>query len=205
MPMRQLRDAWPRGWPSVRSSAYDRPDRIDDSLSVAVTDESKTPIKPRFCNTFGHCARLQVRVNLLPVVPSLIRKAAAALAVAVPCVLLVSPADASPVRKAHSRPHKVISHRKVVTPAQSFARLLNRRPEKRLVRHPQTWLKHAPHAAESPTNEAAIQTSSAPASAEVRQDVPALQPLELLVPVQAQFSSHDGFAHRSPRAPPSLG
>jgi len=147
-----------------------------------------------------------MRVNLVPVVPSLIRKAVSALALAVPCVLLVSPADASPVRKAHSRTHKVVSHRKTVTPAQSFARLLNRRPEKRLVRHPQTWLKRAPHAQESPANEAAIQNSSAPASAAaVQQDVPALQPLELLVPVQAQFSSHDGFAHRSPRAPPSLG
>jgi len=139
------------------------------------------------------------------VVPSLIRKAAAALALAVPCVLFTSPADASPVRKAHSRPHKVISHRKVVTPAQSFARVLNRRPEKRLQRHPTTWLKHAPHAPESPANDAAIQNSSAPASAEIHQSAPALQPLELLVPVQAQLFSHDGFAHRSPRAPPSVG
>jgi hypothetical protein len=141
----------------------------------------------------------------MPVLPSFIRKAAAALAVAVPCALFVSPADASPVRKAHSRPHKVISHRKVVTPAQSFARLLNRRPEKRLVRHPTTWLKSAPHAQESPADDAAIQTNGSPASAEVHQDTPALQPLELLVPVQAQLFSHDGFAHRSPRAPPSEG
>jgi hypothetical protein len=136
------------------------------------------------------------------VVPSLIRKATAVLAVAVPCLLFVTPAGASPIRKAHSRPHKVVSHRRAVSPAQSFARLANRRPERRLSRHPQTWLKSAPHSVESPTHDAAIQNNVAPASAEVYRDTPALEPLELLVPVQAQLLSHDGFAHRSPRAPP---
>jgi hypothetical protein len=121
---------------------------------------------------------------------------------AVPCLLFTAPADASPVRKAHARPHK-IAHHKVVTPAQAFARLLNRRPERRLTRHPQSWLKSAPHAPESSDHDAAIQTSASPASAENHQETPALQPLELLVPVQAQLLSHDGFAHRSPRAPPA--
>jgi len=91
----------------------------------------------------------------------------------------------------------------VVTPAQSFARLLNRRPEKRLVRHPQSSLKRAPHAPDSSSHDAAIQANGSPASAETYQAAPALQPLELLAPVQAQLLSHDGFAHRSPRAPPS--
>ena len=141
----------------------------------------------------------------MAVVLSLIRKVAAALAVAVPCLLFVSPADASPVRKAHTRAQKVVSHRRVVTPAQSFARLASRRPERRLVRHPQTWLRSAPHAPESPNHDAAIQTTSSLASAEIYQGTPALQPLELLVPVHAQLQSHDAFACRSPRAPPSLG
>jgi hypothetical protein len=140
----------------------------------------------------------------MPVVPCLIRKVAAALAVGASCLLFVASADASPIRKAHARTQKAVSHRRVVTPAQSFARLANRRPEKRLVRHPQTWLKRAPHALESPSHDAAIQNIS-PASPEAYQDTPALQPLELLVPVQAQLLSHDGFAHRSPRAPPSVG
>src|SRR5712675_2009681 len=128
----------------------------------------------------------------MPVVSSLIRKVTAALTVGAACVLLVNSADASPVRKAHARTQKAVSHRRVVTPAQSFARLANRRPEKRLVRHPQTWLKRAPHTLESPGHDAAIQTLS-PASPEAYQDTPALQPLELLVPVQAQLLSHDGF------------
>jgi len=125
-----------------------------------------------------------------------------AAAVAVPCLLFTAPADASPVRKAHARQHKVV-HRRAVTPAQAFARLANRRPERRLTRHPQSWLKSAPHAPASSNHDAAIQTSASPASAERPIEAPALQPLELLVPVQAQLLSHDGFAHRSPRAPPA--
>jgi hypothetical protein len=120
-------------------------------------------------------------------------------------VLFATPAGASPIRKAHSRPHKVVSHRRAVTPAQSFARLANRRPERRLSRHPQTWLKNAPHSTESPNHDAAIQNTGSPASAEIYRDTPALQPLELLLSVQAQLLSHDGFAHRSPRAPPAFG
>ena len=141
----------------------------------------------------------------MAVVLSLIRKVAAALAVAAPCLLFVSPADASPVRKAHTRAQKVVTHRRVASPAQSFARLAGRRPERRLQRHPQTWLKGAPHAPESPNDDAAIQTTSSLASAETYRDTPALQPLELLVLVHAQLQSHDAFVCRSPRAPPSLG
>jgi hypothetical protein len=92
-----------------------------------------------------------------------------------------------------------------MTPAQSFARLANRKPERALKLHRKTWLERAPHSPESQNHDAAIAASASPASAEAYQDTPALQPLELLVPVQAQLLSHDGFAHRSPRAPPSLG
>ena len=140
----------------------------------------------------------------MAVVPSLIRKVAVALAVAAPCLLLVAPADASPVRKAHTRsPHKV-THRRVVTPTQSFARLANRRPEKRLSRHPQTWLHKTQGAPNATDHDAAIQTNVFPASTVASQTAPALQPLELLAQVQAQLQSHDGFTHRSPRAPPVI-
>jgi hypothetical protein len=122
--------------------------------------------------------------------------------VAVPCLLFVATANASPIRKAHTRTHKVVSHRRAPSAAQSFARLANRRPEKRLARHPQTWLKSAPHALESPSYDAAIQNVS-PASLEIYQETPALQPLEILAQIQAQLPEPDGYAHRSPRAPPS--
>ena len=140
----------------------------------------------------------------MSVVPSLIRKIAVALAVAAPCLLLVAPADASPVRKAHTRTPKV-THRRVVTPTQSFARLANRRPERRLSRHPQTWLHKTQGAPNDADHDAAIQTNVFPASTVVSQTAPALQPLELLAQVQAQLQSHDGFTHRSPRAPPVIG
>jgi len=138
------------------------------------------------------------------VVPSLIRKVAVALAVAAPCLLLVAPADASPVRKAHTRAAHKVTHRRVVTPSQSFARLANRQ-EKRLSRHPQSWLHKTQGAPNATDHDAAIQTNVFPASTVASQTAPALQPLELLAQVQAQLQSHDGFTHRSPRAPPVAG
>ena len=92
-----------------------------------------------------------------------------------------------------------------MTPAQSFARLANRKPERALKLHPRTWLKHAPHAPESQNHDAAITAGASLANAEGYQDTPALRPLELLVPVHTRLLSHDGFAYRSPRAPPTLG
>jgi hypothetical protein len=139
----------------------------------------------------------------MSVVPSLIRKVTVALAIAAPCFLFVAPADASPVRKTHTRAAKVTRHR-VVTPTQSFARLANRRPERRLSRHPQSWLHKTQGAPNAADHDAAIQTNVFPASTAVYQAAPALQPLELLAPVQAQLQSHDGFTHRSPRAPPAV-
>jgi hypothetical protein len=139
--------------------------------------------------------------KLMRVVPSMIRKVTAVLAVAVPCLLFVAPADASPVRKAHARPHKV-THRRVVTPTQAFARVAKHHPERRVSRHPQSWLQKTQGAPDATSHDAAIQTTVSPASTPIAQAAPALQPLDLLVPLQAQFESHDGFAHRSPRAPP---
>lgn len=137
----------------------------------------------------------------MSVVPSSIRKATVALAAAASCLLVVVPAEASPVRKAHTRSQKV-THRRVVTPAQAFARLASRKPERRVSRRPQSWLKKTQGMPDAPNHDAAIQTTVSPASAPIRHAAPALQPLHLLVPVQAQLLSHDGFAHRSPRAPP---
>jgi hypothetical protein len=92
-----------------------------------------------------------------------------------------------------------------MTPAQSFARLANRKPERALKLHRKSWFQRAPHSTESPNHDAAITASAWLASSESRQDTPALQPLELLLPVHSQLLSHDGHAYRSPRAPPSLG
>jgi len=135
------------------------------------------------------------------VIPSLLRKATAVLAVAVPCVLFVASADAAPIHKAHSRPHKV-AHRRGGTPVQAFARLAKRHPERRVSRHPQSWFQKTHASRHAGDQDAAIQETVSPASTPLSHAVPALQPLDLLVEVQAQFRSQDGAAHRSPRAPP---
>jgi hypothetical protein len=132
---------------------------------------------------------------------SLTRKAAVALALLAPSLLLSVTAEASPVRKARVRSHRAISHR-AMTPTQAFARVAAHRPERRVYRHPPTWLKKGHHNTEAPDHDAAIQNSSSPASTESTQSTPPLRPLELLVPVQAQIQSHEGFAPSSPRAPP---
>jgi hypothetical protein len=98
-----------------------------------------------------------------------------------------------------------VTHRRTVTPTQSFARLANRRPERRLSRHPQSWLQKTQGAPNAADHDAAIQNNVFSASTAAFQAEPALQPLELLAPVQAQLQSHDGFTHRSPRAPPVAG
>lgn len=133
---------------------------------------------------------------------SAIRKALVALAIALPCVLLAASADAAPVRKAHSRPHRAVA-RKDVSPNQAFARIAGRRPERRVYRHPLTWLKSTPGTQTTTDHDAAIQNDFSPASLAVYQPAPALEPLGLLLSVQAQLQSHVGFAPSSPRAPPS--
>ena len=89
-----------------------------------------------------------------------------------------------------------------MTPTQAFAHVAAKHPEQRVYRHPRTWLHKGHHTAEAPDHDAAIQNGSSPASTESSQDAPALRPLELLVPVQAQIQSHEGYAPSSPRAPP---
>ena len=76
--------------------------------------------------------------------------------------------------------------------------------EQAVYRHPRKWFQKGHHAAETPDHDAAIQNSASPASTESSHDVPELRPLELVVLVQAQIQSHEGFAPSSPRAPPAF-
>ena len=135
----------------------------------------------------------------MAVVRSLKRRVVVALAVLAPCLLFPAIAEASPGRKAHVRAHRVTRH--TVSPTQAFAQLAAKRPERRVYRHPPTWLKKSHGVTPTDDHDAAIQTASL-ASADAPHEVPALRPLELLVPVQAQIQSHDGFAPSSPREPP---
>jgi len=132
---------------------------------------------------------------------SLTRKAFLALALLVPGLLCSVAAEAAPVRKAHVRSHRAAA-RRAMTPTQAFARVASKHPEQKVYRHPRTWLQSGHHPTETPDHDAAIQNSSCPASTESAHSTPSLRPLELLVPVQAQIQSHEGFASSSPRAPP---
>src|SRR5581483_2662582 len=66
IPMRQLRDACPCGCPSVRSRAYESPDRIDDRRRVAtgsatgaeITTEDTTDTTPVWISPGGRDRRL---------------------------------------------------------------------------------------------------------------------------------------------------
>jgi hypothetical protein len=124
-----------------------------------------------------------------------------ALALFAPGLLLsVVSADASPVRKAHVRQHRAAT-RRVMTPGHPFE---GSWAEQATYRHPRKWFEKRRHAAETTDHDAAIQNSSSPASAEAPHEAPELRPLELVVLVQAQISSHEGFAPSSPRAPPAF-
>jgi len=131
-----------------------------------------------------------------------LKKLAVALAVAA-SALLSATADASPVRRPHARPHRV-AHR-ALSPAQTFARIATHAPERRVYRHPPSWLKRAPGTPTTPDNDAAIQANVAPASTEVSRHAPSLERMGLLGTVHTQAHSHDGFAQSSPRAPPACG
>ena len=137
---------------------------------------------------------------------STIRKLFVALAVALPCLLGATAVEAAPVRKAHhaARPHHTIA-RRPATASQAFARVAGRRPERRVHRHPPTWLKRSHGTPAGSDHDTAIQNDFSPASVDVHEPPPALQPLELLISVHAQLQSHEGFAHSSPRAPPVRG
>jgi len=134
---------------------------------------------------------------------SLKRKALLVLAVLAPSLLFSITADASPVRKARVRAHRVVA-RRAISPTQAFAHVAARHPEQRVYRHPRSWLQKGHHATETPDHDAAIQNNVSPASTETQHEAPVLRPLALLVPVQAQIQSHDGFAQSSPRAPPAF-
>jgi hypothetical protein len=134
---------------------------------------------------------------------SLKRKALVVLAVLAPSLLFSIAADASPVRKARIRAHRAVAHR-AISPTQAFARVATRHPEQRVYRHPRSWLQKGHHATETQDHDAAIQNNVSPASAKTQHEIPVLRPLALLVPVQAQIQSHDGFAQSSPRAPPAF-
>jgi len=129
-------------------------------------------------------------------------KVLTALAVALPCLLWAAAADAAPVRKAHARPHRSVS-RRAPSPNQAFARIAGKHPDRRVYRHPPTWFKSAHGSRTTTDHDAAIQNDFSPASVAVYQPAPALEPLDLLLPAQAQLQSHDGFAQSSPRAPPA--
>jgi len=134
---------------------------------------------------------------------SLKRKVLVALALLAPSLLFSITADASPVRKARVRAHRAVA-RRVISPTQAFAHVAARHPEQRVYRHPRSWLQKGHHATETPDHDAAIQNNVSPASTETQHEAPVLRPLALLVPVQAQIQSHDGFAQSSPRAPPAF-
>jgi hypothetical protein len=133
----------------------------------------------------------------------LTRKVFVALALLAPSLLFAVTADASPVRKARVRSHRAVA-RHVMTPSQAFAHVAAKNPERRVYRHPPTWLEKGHHQTNAPDHDAAIQNSSSPASTESAQDAPTLRPLELLAVVQAQIQSHEGYALSSPRAPPAF-
>jgi hypothetical protein len=137
------------------------------------------------------------------VVKSLARRAFVVLALLTPCLLSSARVDASPVRKARVRSHRVMA-RRAITPTQAFDRLASRRPERRVYRHPPTWFKRAHGNPQPDDHDAAIQNSVSPASAESPHEAPVLRPLALLVPAHAQIQSHEGFAPSSPRAPPAF-
>jgi hypothetical protein len=136
-------------------------------------------------------------------ITSVARKAFVVLALLTPCLLSSTMADASPVRKARVRPHRITA-RRAISPTQAFARLASRRPDRRVYRHPPTWLKKGHGNPQSDDHDAAIQNTVFPENPEAPHEAPVLRPLALLVPVQAQIQSHDGFAQSSPRAPPAL-
>lgn len=153
-------------------------------------------LRPKFAKT-------QSLLYFLAVSVSLTRRVLVALAVLVPSLLCAIDADASPVRKAHVRQHRPPA-RRVMTTNQAFSHLATQWPDRRVYRHPRTWLEKRHSPTESSDHDAAIQNNASPASPEAFQEAPEFRPLELLRAVQTQLQSHDGYSHRSPRAPPAL-
>ena len=132
-----------------------------------------------------------------------LRTAITALGVLTSC-LLVTAADAAPVRKAHVRARCAVC-RRVVSPKQAFARIATRRPDRFVRRHVTALIRKARTTSHGTGDDAAIQNDVSTVSVEAdRHPSPALEPIGVLIPVQAQLKSHEGLARRSPRGPPAF-
>jgi hypothetical protein len=120
------------------------------------------------------------------------------------CLLVVSTADAAPVRKAHTRAHCSVC-RRVVSPKQAFARIATRRPDRFVRRHITALIRRARTTSHGTGDDAAIQNdiSTVSVEADCRPSV-ALEPIGVLISVQALLKSHEGLARRSPRGPPAF-
>jgi hypothetical protein len=132
-----------------------------------------------------------------------LRTAITVLGVLTSC-LLVTSADASPVRKAHARGRCAVC-RRVISPKQAFARIATRRPDRLVRRHVSTLIRRARTTSHGTGDDAAIQTDVPTVSVEADcHPSPALEPIGVLIPVQAQLKSHEGLARRAPRGPPAF-
>ena len=131
-----------------------------------------------------------------------VRKITAALAVLIPCLLVVAEAQAAPVRK-HGRPHRA-SVRRNLTSDQASAHVAGRRPDRRLQQHPLSTLRPSHTDAQSTHDDAIIQNDVSAVGVDLEQPSPVLEPLHILTPAHTPLHSHDGFTYRSPRAPPTF-
>ena len=132
-----------------------------------------------------------------------LRTAILALGVLTSGLLVVSPADAAPVHKAHPRGHCAVC-RRVVSPKQAFKRIATRRPDRLVRRHVTSLIRKARTTPHGPNDDAAIQNvSTVTVEADV-QASPALEPIGVLIPEHAQLKTHEGLVRRSPRGPPAF-
>jgi hypothetical protein len=132
-----------------------------------------------------------------------LRTAILALGVLTSGLLAVSPADAAPVHRAHSRGHCAVC-RRVVSPKQAFKRIATRRPDRLLRRHVTALIRTARTTSHGTSDDAAIQNvSTVTVEADV-QASPALEPIGVLIPEHAQLKTHEGLVRRSPRGPPAF-
>jgi hypothetical protein len=132
---------------------------------------------------------------------SIVRTTITALGVVTSC-LVVTPADAAPVRKAHSKARCAIC-RRVPSPKQVFARIAKRRPDRAVRRHVTVLIRKARPTSHPIGDDAAIQNDVSTVSVEENgHKSPALEPVGVLRPIHAQLKNHEGFARRSPRGPP---
>jgi hypothetical protein len=130
-----------------------------------------------------------------------LRTAIIAFGVVASC-LIVTAADAAPVRKAHLRSRCAVC-RRVMSPKQIFARIASRRPDRSVRRHVTALIRKARPASQPSGDDAAIQNDVSTISVEDNgHKSPALEPVGVLLTVQAELRNHEGFARRSPRGPP---